>query len=380
MDIRNFILHLSLIDGIGPSTILIIIERLKSWNDLTVNFYDFSVHEFYTTFGISPKRAQEIVHGLADKELLEKELSLLEKNSISWMTILNKDYPSLLKEIHLPPAVLYWQGAPLGDQNKNIAFVGARKADRYGQECVEALVPELVHNGWTIVSGGALGLDAMAHQAAVDAGGKTIVVLGSGLLNWYPRSNSRLFENVLKTGGTIVSAFRLKMEGLPGNFPARNRIISGLSRGCVVVQAAKKSGARITARFALEQGRELFAVPGPIGHTLSVGCHELIQLGAKLVTNVDDIVQEFGQMVFKTSVSDSQLTISRVEEPRLPIQNDDELDDASKILRLCKRPCSVDDLSNQTGLRLDELNDILFELQLNGRLTQNFTGMWEQVK
>ena len=375
MYIRNLILHLSLIEGIGPGTIDTIIKRFQMLDDFAVNVYDFGVQELSAWFGITPKKAQVIVHGLADKDLLEKELSLLEKHTIAWLTILDDSYPYLLKEIHLPPAVLYWQGALL-NQEKSIAFVGARKADRYGQECVEHLIPELVHGGWTIVSGGALGLDAMAHQATVDAGGKTIVVLGSGLLNWYPRSNNRLFEDIIKTGGTIVSAFPLRMEGLPGNFPARNRIIAGLSYGCVVVQAAQKSGARITARFALECGREVFAVPGPIGHDLSVGCHELIQLGAKLVTNPDDIVQEFGEHIEpgkKPEIkSHAQMEI---KPPKVACSGRE-----STVLQLCIKPCSVDDLAQQTGLSLDELTDTLFELQLNGLVSQNFTGMWERAK
>ena len=142
-----------------------------------------------------------------------------------------------------------------------IAVVGSRSGTAYGKRAIQALIPPLVAQQWHIVSGGAMGIDAFAHQATLQAGGTTIAVLGSGLLQWYPAEHRRLFTEILEKNGTLLSAFPMNMEPLQGNFPARNRIIAGLSRACVVVQAAQKSGASITAKFALEQGREVFAVP-----------------------------------------------------------------------------------------------------------------------
>ena len=267
---------------------------------------------------------------------------------------------------------MYWQGCRLDETHKHIAVVGSRNANHYGQRVINSLVPELVAHNFVIVSGGALGADSMAHRAALDAGGKTIVVLGSGLLQSYPATNVRLFETIINQGGTILSSFSLNRTAIPGNFPARNRIIAGLSHGCIVVQAAQKSGARITAQFALDQGREVFAVPGPVDDELSLGCHALIQDGAKLVNSVDDILQEFGQMTVKKG--DYQTKIKTLTVPQTAVTNLSEVQ--IKIVQSCRQPCSLDGLMQKTNLPLSTLQAELFDLQLAGKMQQDFTGMW----
>jgi len=368
---RELILHLSLLDRIGPGIIQKIIQAQRS--DVTASdLYAFSVVDWISYYGLTGRAAQVVCAGLANKELLEEELRLIEKHAIKWMTILDQEYPSLLREIYLPPVVLYWQGSGFNDVRKHVAVVGARKANAYGQKVVNSLVPELIGAGCTIVSGGALGIDAMAHDAALKSGGRTIVVLGSGLLNPYPASNKRLFSAVREHGGIVMSCFPLLMEPKQGNFPARNRVISGLSHGCLVVQAAQKSGSLITARYALEQGRDVFAVPGAIDDELSSGCNMLIQQGAKLVLSADDILQELGICTF---VQDSKKMIAQVQQQLSVFDDNSYTPEQKHVLAACKQLVFLEEIVQVTGLDIFTLQAILFDLQLDGKIKQEM-GMW----
>ncbi|HRN77931.1 MAG TPA: DNA-processing protein DprA [Candidatus Dependentiae bacterium] len=364
---QHIILHLSLITGIGPATLTNMIQakpESMTWSDV----YACDVQQLVLWFGMTERIAQSIVTGLQDFSLIHKELDLIQRHDISWATLSDAEYPQLLRHIHAPPAVIYWQGrCPQVDTM--IAIVGARKANYYGQRVINQVVPVLVENGWTIVSGGAIGADTMAHRATLAAKGSTVVVLGSGLLEPYPSSNNKLFKEIVACGGTVLSSFPLGMQGLPGNFPARNRIISGLSKGCVVVQAAIQSGARITAQYALEQGREVFAVPGPIDDPLSAGCHALIQEGAKLVTSAQDIITEFTQSYGVGYVQQNLFVEPACESPIITTLE-------GKIVRACSQPKSTDDLVAEFGLDLSQIQVKLFELQLAGQVEQDFTGMW----
>jgi len=362
------LLHLSLIDGIGPGVIKAI-QKLHGNRPLE-DLYLLSAGQFAKDYGLSPAAAQKIVTGLTDMALLDTEIALIQKHRINWMTWDNPSYPSLLKQIHLPPVVLYWKGT-LPTTEQSIAFVGSRDANRYGQKVITQFVPELVSKGWSIMSGGALGADAMAHRAALDAKGVTVAVLGSGLLKPYPASNTQLFEDIVAQGGAVISSFSLQTPALAGHFPARNRIISGLARGCVVIQAAAKSGSLITAQFALEQGREVFAVPGPIDDPLSAGCHGLLAQGAKLVACANDILAEYGQQSSKAQQSEPE------QEMEIAMSPVDQESVAGKILAACRYPCSFDELIAQTGLPIHELMGVLFELQLSGYMVQNFAGLWQ---
>ncbi|MBP6869942.1 DNA-processing protein DprA [Candidatus Babeliales bacterium] len=370
---KNVILHLSLISGIGPATIKIIVENSIS-SDL-VKIYKFSISDL-VGIGLSFDRATKIVEGLKDRSLLDKELQLLEKHQISWCTLGSPEYSQLLSNIEQPPAVIYYQGANLFASDKAIAFVGSRKADAYARVVVEKLVPTLVAQDWVIVSGGAAGVDSFVHDSTVRSGGKTIVVLGSGLLHWYPHSNTKLFNQVIHAGGMIVSCFPLQTQPIPSNFPARNRIIAGLSQGTVVVQAAAKSGALITADFALEQGRQVFAVPGSIEHGLHDGCHNLIQQGAKLVTNVQDIIIEFGYGTGEKKIlNDIQENIFTQE--KLLAEPTDQADRAILDRLLVSR--STEDLLLQLDLSLEDLMEKLFDLSLQGKISQDIMGLWKRI-
>jgi DNA processing protein len=203
----------------------------------------------------------------------------------------DKDYPANLRYIYDPPENLYVKGNILAEDNIAIAIIGSRQATYYGLKNAQDLSFELAARGITIISGLARGIDSAAHRGALKAGGRTIAVLGSGLNVIYPYENKDLAEKITKNGA-VISEFSLNIPPYKHNFPRRNRIISGLSLGVVVVEAAKRSGALITARLALEQGREVFAIPGKIDSFTSQGTHSLIKQGAKLVESIEDIIEE----------------------------------------------------------------------------------------
>jgi DNA processing protein len=369
MNVREILLHLSLIKCIGPGIIQRLISALGIEN--LSHIYSFSESDFVMRASLTLFQAKLLHTGLSDKSNLLKELGFIEKHAISWVTFIDQDYPSLLKEIYLPPTILYYRGsAAVVGSAPSLAFVGSRRANQYAKTVISRLVPDLVACNWSIISGGALGADTFAHEATLSAKGTTIAVLGSGLLRPYPASNATLFQRIIDSGGCIVSSFPLEEEALPGNFPARNRIISGLSHGCLVVQAAERSGAKITAGFALEQSREVFAIPGRVDDPLSVGCHQLIQQGAKLVSSAEDIFNEFGYSSKKPEASGGKLLFS----DSIDLDDDDSL--PGRILRFCSIPRSIDFLMAQVQLDLSHLQELVFELHLDGKLIQDAGGLW----
>lgn len=371
--VKNIILHISLIDGIGPATIWYLIRSQSTrwqWEDL----YNFSVQDWVYLIGLKQHVAEKIVVGLKDREQLDQELYYIAKYKVNWLTGIDEEYPLLLAEIHLPPPILYWQGDVKKDE-KNIAVIGSRNANYYGERVISKIIPDLIAQNVTIVSGGALGADSMAHTAALANNGKTIAILGSGLMHYYPRSNQRLFDEILASGGAIVSSFAMNMQPKPGNFPARNRIIAGMSYGCIVVQAAKKSGARITAQYALEQGREVFAIPGPIDDQLSIGCHELIKEGATLINSADDIRQELAWIYTEQGKEKNKQVENKRQEEKQDLA-EKETSIQLQLIKFCTTPQSMDELLQQTVLNLSELQQELINLQLIGKIQQDFTGRW----
>jgi|ERR1700733_105186 len=367
---RLAILHISLIDGVGPGAFARINKNLA--NHGLDSLYDMSHRELLQLVGLETV-ANKLYAGLRNRTALEKELSYIEQSGVSWVTLCDPEYPDLLKNSTQPPLVLYWQGK-LPQNLALLAMVGSRGGNVYGKKAVDQLVAPLVQYGWGIASGGALGIDAMAHEATIAAGGVTVAILGSGLLKPYPHQNKRLFEAIIDNGGALISSFPLNFNPLPGNFPARNRIIAGMSKGCIVVQAAIQSGARITAQYCLQEGREVFAVPGPIDDELSAGCHALIQQGAKLITNVKDVLIEFGQAVEEEVVPVQQDFLHTIKTG--PAQALDPVQ--AGIVAHCAQACSLDELMESTGIPLIQLSQLLFDLQLKGILMQNMAGLWEK--
>lgn len=239
--------------------------------------------------GIGEKIAQKICSLKTDE--LNKELDLARKLGLKIVTIRDEDYPKNLKNIYDPPIVLYIKGDLKAEDDLSIAIVGSRRASFYGMSMSEKFSTELVRSGLTIVSGLARGVDSCAHKSALKAGGRTIAVIGSGFNHLYPPEHRSLSEDISRKGA-VISEFPINTEPLKQNFPRRNRIISGLSLGVLVIEAARNSGALITSDFALEQGREVFALPGEVGAMNSLGTNALIKDGAKLVENASDIIEE----------------------------------------------------------------------------------------
>jgi DNA processing protein len=235
---------------------------------------------------------------VAARETLDPaaELELCRANDITVLTQADPEYPRLLREIPDPPAVLFVKGTLLANDALAVAIVGTRHATRYGLDQAERLAAGLARAGLTVVSGLARGVDGAAHRGALEAGGRTIAVLASGLLNIFPPEHKELSELVANQGA-ILSEAPSTREPLSGTFPQRNRLITGLSLGLIVVEAADRSGALISARHAMEQNREVFAVPGRIDSRMSRGCHGLIRDGARLVSSVDDVLEELGPLV-----------------------------------------------------------------------------------
>ncbi len=245
-----------------------------------------------------------------------------------------------------------------------IAVVGAREATAYGREIAKSLSKELSALGFIIVSGMAEGIDTAAHEGALEAGGKTIAVFGTGIEKTFPAFNRELRRRI-EENGCCVSEFGSQAHGTPWSFPRRNRIISGLCLGVVVVEAGLKSGSLITARLAAEQGRDVFAVPGPVTSPVSQGTHQLIQGGAKLVTCVEDIVSEFPRLNLSVPSKHAQQSLAlSASLPPLPKDQKRVVD----LLGHSRRPTHIDELSSKSGFPLGQLSEILLELEMSGHV------------
>jgi DNA processing protein len=297
----------------------------------------------------------------------EKLLAEILKKGIKILTIKDKNYPKLLKEIFDPPFLIYLKGEIKSKDDFSLAIVGSRRPTNYGREVTESLTQALVYQGFTIVSGMARGIDSVAHKATLEAGGRTIAVLGSGVDVIYPPENKKLYEEISQNGA-VISEFPLGTQPAPYNFPQRNRIIAGLSLGVLVTEAAEKSGALITAGFAGEFGREVFAVPGPIYSKLSVGTSALIKDGAKLVYKVEDLLEELGleQKALK-NLRDSKVSPDSLEQ--------------EMILQLLQdEPKHIDEIIKETGLPASKVSSTLSMMELSGFVKSMGGGVWKMVE
>jgi len=282
--------HLACVQGIGGRTHRMLLAAFGS----PAAVFAASSAALQRVDGVGAKIAASIREN-ADGRFADETLSLCEREKIRIILEGDADYPRLLATIPDPPPILFVRGAFAPADALSVAIVGSRHANAYGRRITEQLAGGLVRAGYTVTSGLARGIDAAAHCGAIAAGGRTIAVLGSGVLNIYPPEHDQLAEEVI-AHGVLISESPPLASPHAGAFPQRNRIVAGLSLGTVVVQAADRSGALITARLAAEQGREVFAVPGPVDCRLSKGSHGLIRDGAKLVASVDDILEELGPL------------------------------------------------------------------------------------
>lgn len=306
--------------------------------------------------GIEDRPAREIVAARSrispDAEI--ERMSLAGVKPLNWH---HHDYPPRLKEIHDPPPVLYYKGTILPDDERAVAVVGTRGLTTYGREAAAALTTDLARNGITIVSGLARGIDGVAHRAALDAGGRTIAVLASGLDTVYPREHAGLFQRT-QGAGAVVCEYPLGVRPDPRSFPRRNRLISGMSLGTLVIEAPNKSGAVWTVRHALDQNREVFCVPGSIFSPASQFTNRMIQEGAKLVSSYTDVLEELNLTV----------VAHQVEMPMIQDQADDT--EAALLQYLDDEPLHIDDIRRSASLPIAAVSSLLSMLELRGKVKQ----------
>lgn len=317
------------------------------------NIFKASRHELEKVFGIGEKISGCIAS--FKKKDIDKEFALAKKHCAKIVGLGEADYPESLLNIPGSPIVLYVRGRLLPQDELAIAIVGSRRATIYGMSCADRFGFDLSQKGFTVVSGLARGIDSCAHRGALKGRGRTIAVIGSGLARIYPEENSGLAEEIAQNGA-VVSEFPMNTEPLRQNFPRRNRLISGLSQGVLVVEAARNSGALITADFALEQGREVFALPGKVDSATSFGTNGLIKQGAKLVSCADDIIEEF--FVPETKERGSGPAAEEAAQPEL-------VEDESRVYNLLSgQSVQMDELAEKACLEIPVLSDILLRLRL----------------
>jgi DNA processing protein len=356
-------LRLSLVSGVGPLLRKALLERFGSPAAVLAAAKD----ELQCVDGIGPKIAARIV-AARDETDPEAELQLAAENGIDVLTEADADYPRPLKQIHDPPGVLFRRGQALPQDELAVAIVGTRHATRYGIAQAERLAGSLARTGFTVVSGLARGIDAAAHRGALAAGGRTIAVLASGILEIYPPEHEKLADEVAASG-YLLSEAPPRMVPLSGAFPQRNRVISGLCVGTIVVEAPDRSGAPgalITARHAYEQGREVFAVPGPVDSRMSRGCHALIRDGAKLVETIDDVLAELGPLAEKIQRDDGTV----MQQPAEVLLNEIE---QGVLAAIDSAPTSVDTIAASCGMPIHRVLSTISVLEMR-RLIRRTSG------
>lgn len=305
--------------------------------------------------GIVGNKAADRLFASDDSEGVAQALAWAEGPEHHLLTLADSAYPQALLTTPDPPCVLYVRGDPTLLSTPSLAVVGSRNATPGGIQAAESFARTLAGNGLTVISGLALGIDAAAHRGALAAEGNTVAIIGTGIDRVYPARNRELALAIAEHGA-IVSEFPLGTPALAANFPRRNRIISGLARGVLVVEAALQSGSLITARLAGEQGREVFAIPGSIHSPVARGCHQLIKQGAKLVETAQDILEELNWQAVETKPESDG-------DAGLPSADADPV-----LAALGHDPCSLDDLVARSGLPADELLTALLTLELSGRV------------
>jgi DNA processing protein len=317
--------------------------------------------------GVNAGLSAALLNYRVPKEVHE-DLSLVRKNGLRVVTFSDPDYPALLRYIHDPPPALYVRGRLLPD-SLNIAIVGSRNATPYGRTTTERLGTDLAERGFTVVSGMARGIDSAAHTGALSAKGETIAVLGCGLSTVYPPENKTLFRRIANSGA-VISEFPCVTAPEAHNFPVRNRIISGLALGVVIVEATRNSGSLITARLAAEQGREVFAVPGSVTSFKSMGTHHLIKEGAKLVENVNDIIDELNIGQARPS------SVPRETPPAVALRREEKM----ILNELTPYPIHIYRLVRQVPLSTGAVSSLLLQLELKGLVTQSPGKLFAKVE
>ncbi|MBI4653555.1 MAG: DNA-protecting protein DprA [Nitrospirae bacterium] len=353
-DIRYY-LALNFLPDIGP----VLGRRLLSAIGSPENIFQMSRSELRKVEDIGENRAKSII-GFKQWDMVDKEINRARENDVTLITIRDKTYPEGLKHIYDAPLILYVKGEIKGDDKYAIAVVGSRTPTSYGLQVAERISHKLASSGLTIVSGMARGIDTAAHKGALMAGARTIAVLGSGVDIPYPSENKSLMRAIASTGA-VISEFPIGTKPNKENFPRRNRIISGLSLGVVVVEAGIDSGSLITVGYALEQGKEVFAVPGNVTSETSKGTNDLIKKGAKLVGDAEEIIEELKSQIKGILKED------RIKEKPLPSMTDNEKR-LYDILNM--EPKHIDVITREVKISTQEALSILLSLELKGIVRQ----------
>ena len=387
------LIHFNLIQGIGPKTV----QVLRNVFGSAERALRATADELRKIDGLSPAICDLLIRKPVLYPL-ERELELINEYGCQVLTLYDDAYPRYLKEIDTPPIVLYIRGKIIQEDSLSISLVGSRDAKDYGRKVGYQLSYQLAQRGLTIVSGLARGIDTSAHRGALEAGGRTIAVMGNGLSFVYPATHSDFAQKITESGA-LISEFPMAVKPKPKNFPRRNRVISGLTLGTVVVEASNRSGALITARLAGEQGREVFAVPGEIFSELSTGTHKLINDGAKLINTVDDLLNELPRHALSQIQSPTSAPATpdveiepRPQEPivekrapeRVPAQPPvdvlqppqiasppDLTPDERTIFEAIEVPAShIDTIVRTTQLPISQVSSVLLMLELKGVVQQ----------
>lgn len=338
--------------GLGPRAFRRLLERYGSWGEAR----RAPAQELMREGGLGEDVAAAVAKGDWQFDP-EKELEAAERTGVRVMTWDDPAYPEGLRRLEDGPPALYVRGHLAREDALAVAVVGARRCSVYGEGQAERLAGGLADAGFCVISGLARGIDAAAHRGALKAGGRTLALMGCGLGRVYPPEHKDLADRVCQQGA-LVSALPLATRPHATNFPARNRLIAAMSLGTLVVEASRRSGALITARFAAEMGKEVFAVPGDVTRQQSWGCHALLRDGAKLVADVRDVIEELGTLSEVIALPDE-----KPEEPPLPRMNDIE----TRIFKaLADSPRSIDEIVQETGAPASNVASALLALELRG--------------
>ncbi|MDR2462872.1 MAG: DNA-processing protein DprA [Verrucomicrobiales bacterium] len=340
---------------IGPARV----RRLRQAFGSVEKIFSQSASALAAVDGIGQKIAQSLREWERNFDLAEELRRLVELN-VSVIDCEDERYPKQLTEIYDPPLVLYYKGDLAAVNRRGVGVVGSRQTSHYGLETAKKLSYQMAYAGLTVTSGLARGIDTAAHQGALAAKGRTVAVLGCSLDLMYPPENQALADAMIENNGLLLSEFSLKTPPDKQTFPMRNRIVSGLSGGVLVIEAGEHSGALITARMAADQGRQVFAVPGRIDNPQAKGCHRLIKDGAKLVESVDDILAEFEFLFSKVTVSESRRALP------------EDLTDEERLImeKLEMEEIHLDELTRKCGLPSARMSSTLLRLEMRKLVRQ----------
>lgn len=357
------LLTLHLVPGIGPKLTAALLERFGSAREVL----EATPAELCEVPHIGSRLANAIREAIQRADV-EEELQCMAQHDTHLLALPTPPYPAALATISDPPYLLYLRGTLEERDAQAVALVGSRHCTAYGLRVAERLASGLARAGYTVVSGLARGIDAAAHRGALQAGGRTIAVLAGGLSKIYPPEHADLARDVAAMGA-LLSEAAMKMEPMAGMFPARNRIISGISRAVVIIEAAERSGALITARHAVEQGRSVLAVPGPVENAASEGTNALIRQGAVLCRGVDDILEELKEAPLPVADGSPARAPERVSVPP------PDLDEVQRQIWDClaEQPRFLDELANQLSLGVPQLMNVLVGLEMK-RVVRRLPG------